>query len=59
MAISAKDVGELRKATGAGMMDCKKALEESGGDVDGAMDYLRKKDAARYKDLIGRLGLRR
>src|SRR6056297_1756911 len=43
MAISAKDVSELRKATGAGMMDCKKALEESGGDMDGALDYLRKK----------------
>ncbi|MCA9201019.1 MAG: translation elongation factor Ts, partial [Planctomycetales bacterium] len=43
MAISAKDVSELRKATGAGMMDCKKALEESGGDFDGALDYLRKK----------------
>jgi elongation factor Ts len=43
MAISAKDVSELRKSTGAGMMDCKKALEESGGDIDGALDYLRKK----------------
>lgn len=43
MAISAKDVSELRKATGAGMMDCKKALNESGGDFDGALDYLRKK----------------
>ena len=43
MAISAKDVSELRKSTGAGMMDCKKALEESGGDLDGALDYLRKK----------------
>jgi len=43
MAISAKDVSELRKATGAGMMDCKKALEESGGDMEGALDYLRKK----------------
>lgn len=41
--ISAKDVSELRKATGAGLMDCKKALQESGGDVDGALDYLRKK----------------
>ncbi|WP_430451474.1 translation elongation factor Ts [Rhodopirellula europaea] len=41
--ISAKAVSELRKSTGAGMMDCKKALEESGGDLDGAMDYLRKK----------------
>ena len=43
MAITAKDVSELRKATGAGMMDCKKALQESGGDLDGALDYLRKK----------------
>lgn len=41
--ISAKEVGELRKATGAGLMDCKKALQESGGDFDGAVDYLRKK----------------
>lgn len=43
MSISAKDVSELRKSTGAGMMDCKKALEESGGDMEGALDYLRKK----------------
>ncbi|QDT10676.1 translation elongation factor Ts [Planctomycetes bacterium K23_9] len=43
MTISAKDVSELRKSTGAGMMDCKKALQESGGDLEGAMDYLRKK----------------
>ena len=43
MSISAKDVAALRKATNAGMMDCKKALEESGGDFDGAIDYLRKK----------------
>ncbi len=43
MAISAKDVSELRKSTGAGMMDCKKALQESGGDIEGALDYLRKK----------------
>ncbi len=43
MSISAKDVSALRKATGAGMMDCKEALKESGGDLDGAMDYLRKK----------------
>lgn len=43
MAISAKDVAELRKATGAGMMDCKEALKESGGDYEGALDFLRKK----------------
>jgi len=41
--ISAKDVKELRSATGAGMMDCKEALKESGGDVDGALEFLRKK----------------
>lgn len=41
--ISAKDVSELRKSTGAGMMDCKEALKESGGDLEGALDYLRKK----------------
>jgi elongation factor Ts len=43
MSISAKSINELRKATGAGMMDCKAALTESGGDFEGAMDYLRKK----------------
>ena len=43
MAISAKDVAALRKATGAGMMDCKEALKESGGDYEGALDFLRKK----------------
>jgi len=43
MSISAKDVNELRKATGSGMMDCKKALTESNGDMDAAIDWLRKK----------------
>ena len=43
MNISAQDVKKLRDMTGAGMMDCKKALTESGGDLDGAIDYLRKK----------------
>ena len=42
-AISATDVRELRKVTGAGMMDCKKALKEADGDFDGAIDFLRKK----------------
>lgn len=42
-AISAKDVAALRRATGAGMMDCKEALNESNGDYDGALDFLRKK----------------
>ncbi len=42
-AITAKDVNELRKKTGAGMMDCKKALTEANGDMEEAMDLLRKK----------------
>ena len=41
--ITAKDVNQLRKMTGAGMMDCKKALVEAGGDFDAAIEYLRKK----------------
>ena len=43
MSISAKDVKKLRDITGAGMMDCKKALTESNGDIDGAIETLRKK----------------
>lgn len=42
-AISATDVRELRRVTGAGMMDCKEALKEADGDFDGAVDFLRKK----------------
>jgi elongation factor Ts len=45
--ITAKDVAELRARTGAGMMDCKKALEEAGGDMDAAVDLLRKKGIAK------------
>jgi elongation factor Ts len=41
--ISAADVNKLRQMTGAGMMDCKKALTETNGDFDAAVDYLRKK----------------
>lgn len=43
MSISAKEVKKLREQTGAGMMDCKKALEESNGDFDEAVEILRKK----------------
>ncbi|PWG81046.1 translation elongation factor Ts [Pararcticibacter amylolyticus] len=43
--ISASDVNKLRQQTGAGMMDCKKALIESNGDFEAAIDYLRKKGA--------------
>ena len=42
---SAKDIAALRKATGAGMMDCKNALEESDGNLEDAMDWLRRSPA--------------
>ncbi|MBR9861622.1 elongation factor Ts [bacterium] len=45
--ITASAVNELRKATGAGMMECKKALQEANGDFDAAVDILRKKGAAK------------
>lgn len=45
--ISAKDVKKLRDMTGAGMMDCKKALEETGGDIEKAVDLMRAKGAAK------------
>jgi elongation factor Ts len=45
--VTAKDVQLLRQRTGAGMMDCKKALEENGGDVEKAVEYLRKKGIAK------------
>jgi elongation factor Ts len=47
MAITAKDVADLRARTGAGMMDCKKALEESGGNMDKAIEWLRAKGSAK------------
>ena len=43
MAITAQDVNKLRKMTGAGMMDCKKALTEANGDFEKAIEILRKK----------------
>ena len=48
--ITAQDVKALRERTGAGMMDCKKALTESGGDVDQAIEILRKKQGKRIED---------
>ncbi len=45
MEISAKLVKDLREKTGLGMMDCKKALQETKGDLEKAVDYLRKKGA--------------
>ncbi|MDQ0227578.1 translation elongation factor Ts [Metabacillus niabensis] len=47
MAVTAQMVKELREKTGAGMMDCKKALTETNGDMDKAIDYLREKGIAK------------
>ena len=60
MAISAKLVKELREKTGAGMMDCNKALQETDGDIDKAADYLREKGiskAAKKADRIAAEGI--
>ena len=46
MAITAKQVKELREMTGAGMMDCKKALTSTDGDMDKAVEFLREKGLA-------------
>ncbi|MCB1183689.1 translation elongation factor Ts [bacterium] len=54
MEITAKMVKELRETSGAGMMDCKKALSECGGDMDKAMDYLRTKGIASAAKKEGR-----
>ncbi len=53
MAITAQMVKDLREATGAGPLDCKKALEASNGDVQKAIDYLREKGIARAAKKLG------
>ena len=55
MAISASMVKELREMTGAGMMDCKKALTETDGDMDAAVELLRKSGAAKAEKKAGRI----
>lgn len=55
MAITAQLVKELREKTGAGMMDCKKALEEVNGDIAKAIDYLREKGIAKAEKKSGRV----
>jgi elongation factor Ts len=52
--IPPKDVSELRARTGAGMMDCKRALEEAGGDMEKAAEVLRKKGIAKADKRAGR-----
>ena len=54
MTISTKDIAELRARTGAGMMDCKKALEEANGDMATAAEILRKKGIAKAEKRAGR-----
>ena len=53
--VSPKDVSELRARTGAGMMDCKRALEESAGDMDKAAEILRKKGIAKAEKRSGKV----
>ena len=55
MAVTAKLVKELRDMTGAGMMDCKKALVETDGDVEKAVEVLREKGLAKAAKKAGRI----
>src|SRR5436190_18306388 len=55
MEISAKHVKELREKTGAGMMDCKNALVETKGDMEGAVDWLRTKGLVKAAGKAGRI----
>ena len=55
MNISAKDVKQLKEMTNCGMMDCKRALQESNGDVDAAVKYLREKGLAKAAKKAGRI----
>jgi elongation factor Ts len=52
--VTAKEVSELRQRTGAGMMDCKGALEETNGDMDAAVELLRKRGVAKAEKRVGR-----
>ncbi|HHO52257.1 MAG TPA: translation elongation factor Ts [Deltaproteobacteria bacterium] len=52
--MGAAEIKALRERTGAGMLDCKNALEESGGDIEGAIDWLRSKGIARATKKAGR-----
>ena len=55
MSFTAKDVMTLRQRTGAGMMDCKSALNETNGDMEKAIDYLREKGIAKAAKKAGRI----
>jgi elongation factor Ts len=55
MEVNASSVKDLREKTGAGVMDCKKALAECGGDLEKAIDYLRRKGLAAAAKKVGRV----
>jgi elongation factor Ts len=55
MAIKAQDVKQLKELTNCGMMDCKRALEETGGNIDAAVKYLREKGLAKAAKKAGRI----
>ena len=55
MALTAKDVKELREMTGVGMMDCKKALVATDGDMEKAVEWLREKGLAAAQKKAGRI----
>lgn len=55
MAVTAENIKELRERTGAGMMDCKKALAETGGDMEKAIAYLREKGLAKMHKRAGKV----
>lgn len=54
MTVTTEQIKELRQATGAGIMDCRQALEEANGDFDGAVDFLREKGLAKSAKRAGR-----
>lgn len=54
MAVTAEDVKKLRESTGAGIMDCKRALTETNGDIEKAIEYLRKKGIAKAEKKASR-----
>ncbi|PIY93024.1 MAG: elongation factor Ts [Candidatus Magasanikbacteria bacterium CG_4_10_14_0_8_um_filter_42_12] len=55
MAITAQDIAKLRAQTGAGMLDCKKALDESNGDLEKALDWLRERGVAKAAKRAGKV----
>ncbi|OIO19748.1 MAG: elongation factor Ts [Candidatus Magasanikbacteria bacterium CG_4_9_14_0_2_um_filter_41_10] len=55
MAVTAQDIAKLRAQTGAGMLDCKKALDESSGDLEKALDWLRERGVAKAAKRAGKI----